>query len=206
MTAYVLPARALRLPLAPKNQRRKLEVVGNTVALARHPADAWQLAEPYPMSAFTRRALGGLVRAICPPSPAPQLADLLPRVELHVRRFMRYMSPLAARGLWLAILLLDWFPRFSLQSFWRLQSLDRRESERLLTSLVASRFALARTLVMGVRGVILCAYFDQDEVHRALDYAPVPFMTERTSRRLELVNAEATPLDRNNLAPPQSSP
>src|SRR5438034_1361048 len=56
----------------------------------RHTSEGWVLAAPYPMGTFTRRALRGLIRALCPPAPAPQLVDLEDRIEDHLRRLLRY--------------------------------------------------------------------------------------------------------------------
>jgi hypothetical protein len=47
-----------------------------------------------------------------------------------------------------------------------------------------------RTLVLAVRGVILSAYFDQNEVHRAIGYSPLPFLTRRMALRRRLLGRE----------------
>ncbi|MNC92104.1 hypothetical protein D3C83_84730 [compost metagenome] len=49
--------------------------------------------------------------------------------------------------------------------------------------MVHGRYAFLRTLVVAVRGLVLSAYFDQDEAHKALGYAPIPFIRERIQRR-----------------------
>jgi hypothetical protein len=166
---------------------RKLVVIADAPSLSRHPNDGWQPADPYPMASFVRRALRAVVLALCPPPPAPQLPDLVPRIELHVRSFMSYMHPLAARGLWLAILLLDWAPRVLFKSVHRLQGLDRERGAHILEAMTKSRVNIVRTLVVAVRGLVLCAYFDQDEVHEALNYRPIPFLRNRLARRQELL-------------------
>jgi hypothetical protein len=170
---------------------KRLKLLGSAQTLTRHPDDGWQNAEPYPMGSLARTSFRALIRAVCPPSPAPQLPDLVDRIEMHVRGLMRYMNPLAARALWLAIFVLDWAPRFSFWSWHRLQGLDPGEGARFLSSLGTSKVQLFRTLLIGMRGAILSAYFDQDEVHRALGYSPRPFITERVELRTKLLERPA---------------
>jgi hypothetical protein len=148
------------------------------------------LAEPYPLSRAARRVLAALVRALCPARPfSPEIAA---RVEAASLRMMRYMHPAAARGLAIALRLLEWAPLLLLQSLRRLSRLDRDAASRAIERLARSRLALVRTLIVGVRGLVLSAYFDQDEVHRAIGYAPLPFLSERIALRRRLL-AEANP-------------
>jgi hypothetical protein len=177
-------------------KRRSLTLQRDPRPLARHPDDGWLLADPYPMSEMVRRALRAVILAICPPPPAPSSAELFDRVELYVRRFMRYMHPLAARGLWLSFLLLDFLPLLLLKGR-RLQKLPREAAARLLTGLSHSTIGFLRLLCVGVRGAILSGYFDQDEVHKVLGYAPVPFISERTALRKTrlLAAANAAPAE-----------
>jgi hypothetical protein len=181
------------LPVSKRSWRpgKRLRVFGST-SLTRHPADGWQYADPYPMGSWARSAFRALIRAVCPPSPAPQLPDLVDRIELHVRGLMRYMHPLAARALWIAIFILDWAPRLQFWSWHRLQGLRPCEGARFLSSLGTSRIQLVRTLLIGVRGAILSAYFDQDEVHQALGYTPKPFITDRMQLRTLLMEKPAS--------------
>jgi hypothetical protein len=170
-------------------QKRRLTMHAPSHALMRHPDDGIVCAEPYPLGGAARRALRALTRLICPPPPAPQPERLVDEVELTVRRFMSYMPPLAARALWLCLLLLDWAPLYLCQSFHRLHALGRERGSALLTEMVHGRYSALRTMVVAVRGLILSAYFDQDVVHRAMGYAPLPFMTERIARRRRLLAA-----------------
>ena len=160
---------------------------GRPSPLERHPAAGWTMAEPYPMGALTRRALRGLIRAVCPPPPAPQLPDLEDRIELHVRRIMRYFPPLVAVGFVFAIHLVDWSPVWRLVALARVGRLDRDRAERVLDGLGASRIPAIRTLILGVRGVVMSTYYDQDEVHAAIGYAPIPFLRGRIALRERLV-------------------
>jgi hypothetical protein len=172
---------------AAKRDRKKRALPLLRGVLRRHPDDGWTLADPYPMRGRVRRSFRAIIRAVCPPAPAPISPEIIDRVELHVRRFMRYMHPIAARGLWLVILMLDWAPRLLFRSVKRLCNLDREQAAQIITTVVHSRFNVLRTMMVGVRGVILSAYFDQDEVHRALGYAPIPFLTGRIRLRNQLL-------------------
>jgi hypothetical protein len=179
-----------------KSGRRHLKM-SRAGSLARHPADGWVMADPHPMGPWVRRAFHAVIRAVVPPLPAPQPPELVERIELYVRRFMSYMHPLAALGLMIGFVLLDWAPRLLFRSWHRLQGLGRSEAARMLDALLSSRIQLLRTVVVAVRGAILSAYFDQDEVHRALGYSPVPFMRERILRRRQLsAPAAAAPVGR----------
>jgi len=52
-----------------------------------------------------------------------------------------------------------------------------------------ARDAVLRASVIygGATMLVLSVYFDQEEVHRALKYAPVPFMRDRIRVRASLV-------------------
>jgi hypothetical protein len=170
---------------------------GKTSTLDRHPKDGWTVAEPYPMGPATRAAFRGLIPVLCPPPPAPQLADLEDRIELHVRRIMRYFPPLVAIGFCLAIHLIDWSPIWRFVAFSRVRKLDRARAEAVLDGLGASRSPAIRTLILGVRGVVMSTYYDQDEVHAAIDYAPIPWLRSRIALRERIVAGGAeTPEDR----------
>jgi len=163
--------------------QRKSLPVSTADGIARHPRDGWKLARPYPLGTRARRTLRALIVTLCPSAPAPSSPELFDRVELHVRHFMSYMHPLAARGFWLCLMLLDWAPRLLFVSVKRLHALGRKRTSELLGEMVHGRFSFLRTLVVAVRGLVLSAYFDQEEVHRAIGYRPVPFLTERRDRR-----------------------
>lgn len=157
----------------------------------RHPNDGWIMGDVYPMSPFTKRALQGLARAMCPPAPAPQLGDLEARVRLQVGRMLRYMNPLVAFGFCIAVWLLDWSPLWRFESIHRVQSLEPARAADILGRLGFSRVPLVRLLVLGVRGMILSVYFDQDEVHAAMDYAPAPFIAQRIQLRARILEGTA---------------
>jgi hypothetical protein len=143
------------------------------------------------MSERVRARFRALIAILLPPPPAPQLPDMIDRVELYVRRFMSHMHPIAARGMWLSIVVLDWAPRLLFKSFRRLHRIDRKEANAILRQMGESSNAIWRSLLLGVRALVLSAYFDQDEVHRAIHYSPVPFMRNRLKLRRRLLRPAA---------------
>ena len=161
-------------------------------AVVRHPADGWIAADAYPMGRYTRRALAGLTRVMCPPPPAPQLDDLEARVASQVGLMLSYMRPLVAFGFCAAVVILDLAPLWRLGSWRRVQSLDAELAARVLGEIGTSKLPGLRLLMLGVRGMILSVYFDQDEVHRAIHYAPVPFIEQRIALRKRILGGEAT--------------
>lgn len=167
--------------------RLALPVESSAPALRRHPEDSWQLAEPYRMGKGARRALRALITAMLPPPPAPSGEEMVDRIEHSIRSWMPYMHFLAARGLWLSILILEWAPLLLLYRFGRFHTLTKEDGGKLLSEMVHGRYSFLRMLVVALRGVTLSAYFDQDEVHQAMQYAPVPFMRERIVRRQSLL-------------------
>ncbi|MCB9506486.1 MAG: hypothetical protein H6697_02320 [Myxococcales bacterium] len=150
-------------------------------------ADRWAVGDPYPIAAPGGAALGALIRAICPPPPAPQFPDLEARVAMQARTLMRYMPRPVAWGLRAAFRLLDHSPRLLLMSHRRLRGLAPEQARAVIARLAASPFAPVRELVYAVRGIILSVYFDQDEVHRALGYDPRAFVSERVAVRGRLL-------------------
>lgn len=173
-------------------RKKHLPLRAARAPLSRHPDDGWQLAEPGRLGPATLRSLRALIVTLCPSAPAPCSPALFARVELHVRQHMSYMPPLAGWGFRLCLWLLDWAPRFLFVSVKRLHALGRPRASRLLSAMVRGRVALLRTIVVAVRGLVLSAYFDQDEVHEALGYAPLPFLSERVARREHLVSEPLT--------------
>ncbi len=174
---FALPTRG-EAPRAPV----RLEV-RHRPALARRPADGWRRARPYAMSGPVRRAFHGIVVAIVPPPPAPSPPDLVERIDAHVRLHMAYMHWTSARGLALVFLLVAWLPVLLLRASRPLHRMPRHRATAFLAALGRSSSPVSRTLVIAVRGSILSAYFDQDEVHAALGYEPLPFLDDRMRRR-----------------------
>ena len=167
--------------------------------LARRSTDGWKRAAPYPMGRYVRRVFRFLVECMMPPPPAPNSKELVDEVENVVRSWMPYMLPLSARGLSLSILLLDLAPIFLFVAPRRLHKMRPERASALLSEMVHGRFAFLRLLVVALRGVVMSAYFDQEEVHRAISYRPVAFMRERIALRAGLLEEEPSRL---SLQPP----
>lgn len=170
--------------------RRRLSLIGLHAAgsLARHPRDGWRRARLFPMGKGARRALKGLIRALCPTSvDAPQGSAIEHHVEVYVRFWMSYMPRWMARGIWMALFLLEWSPFWVGQGLRRLSALTPRRRARVIARLARSRFFFVRRLVFVVNSLFMSAYYDSERVHRALRYAPVPFMRNRIALRKELL-------------------
>jgi hypothetical protein len=148
---------------------------------------AFVLADPYPRGKYSRRVFRALIGALCPPAPAPRSVELLDRIETSARRLMRYMHPTIGRGLWLVVLLLDLAPLLLWSARRRLHSLDDKGIRNVIGRLSHSRWHSIRTAIIGVRGMILSAYFDQPEVHDAIGYRPVEFIKQRLELRDRLL-------------------
>lgn len=161
-------------------------------SLERHPDDGWTKADPFPMGSPARNALRGLARVLCPPAPAPQLPDLEDRIENETRTLMRYMPLPVAWMLRIVFRLLDQAPRLLFMSRRRLHRLDTESARRVIHRLASSSIGPVRELVGAARSVVLSIYFDQDEVHEALGYAPIPFMRDRIRLRQRLLSGGTT--------------
>ncbi|HIA05046.1 MAG TPA: hypothetical protein EYN06_06140 [Myxococcales bacterium] len=181
------------------NEQNKIENAADMRgSLERHPNDGWVMADPYPLNKNSVRALHGVIRAICPLEP--NLPDLEGRMETHVRRSMRYMHPILALGLLIAIRLLDWAPFWRFKGITRLHKMDRLDASELLASLAHSRLTVLRTLLMGVRAIVNTGFYDQDEIHEHLDYHPQEWMRNRIELRDRLLSGGST-TDADNIGP-----
>lgn len=171
----------------PDPRKRYADFGRGTPTLERHPDDGWRRADPFPMGSPARNALRGLTRVLCPPAPAPQLPDLEDRIEHETRTLMRYMPLPVAWLLRIVFRVLDQAPRLLFVSRRRLHRLDPETARSVLHRLASSRIGPIRELVGIARSLVLSIYFDQDEVHSALGYAPIPFMRERIGLRQRLL-------------------
>jgi hypothetical protein len=187
-----LPLASVDLQKSPSDGESGIRVATGALEkgiLARHPMDGFKMADPYPMGPSTLRALRALIVALCPTLPAPQPADLLERVEQGARRFMAYMNPAVAWLMCVCIRILDLLPLVLLQAPRRLVRLSPEQARRFITQLSHTRFSLVRTVLAGLRGLVLSVYFDQSEVHAQMGYAPVRFIRERLALRRSLLEA-----------------
>jgi hypothetical protein len=149
----------------------------------RHPDDGFRLAEPYPMRERTLRVLHALSDAILPPPPAPRGPAIDERVILHVRVLLQYMPRITALGFVLLLHVLNLAPLWRLRHLRPLTRLSVAEASAVLHGISVSRVLLVRMMMLGPKGVLLSGYFDQDEVHAALDYEPLGFFRERIALR-----------------------
>jgi hypothetical protein len=139
------------------------------------------------MGPSTLAALDGLVRALCPASPAPWSAEIAAQTALGTRLFLRYLPPVLGIGFVAALHVLDLAPLWRLRGLTRLRDMDRAAAAALLQSLAESRFQPLRLLLMGARAAVLSSYYDLVQVHEALGYHPLPFLQQRADLRRRLL-------------------
>ncbi len=108
---------------------------------------------------------------------------MIDRIEVHARRMMQYMHPLMARGMMLAMHILNWSPVWMGRNTRCLESLPREKGEQHLNRFAENPGTLFRVLILGVRSTVLSIYFDQPEVHRKLNYEPGSFIRNRIASR-----------------------
>ncbi len=169
------------------------ETKGDFPSLARHPGDHW-LAAPQRFDRPTERALRGVIRALLPPPPAPRPADIEDRLVAHMGMMLQYQLPAAALGMRVLLHILEHSPRWRLHSAQTLSDLDPARGSAVLEGLSSSRLLTLRMLTLPVKAILLSGYFDQDEVHAAMDYAPRPFMHSRMDahRRMQEARTKGT--------------
>ncbi len=167
----------------------------------RHPNDGWVLARPYPMRKGVLRALRGLIVHMIPPAPAPRDDEMRARVEQQARIHMVYMPRIAAFGLCIALVFLEWSARLMLKSRRRLSKMDTAEAAVILDRLSQSRISVVATMMMGVRATIMSSYWDQDAAHKMIGYDPKPFLAERTALRQRLIEEQPEVSGIRSLAP-----
>ncbi len=160
-----------------------------TAAAASTPA--LLLADRWPMGRATERAFHAVIVALCPPEPV--VPELVPRIDDHVRRLMRYMPWPMAIGLIAAFFLLDWSPLWRFQAFGRISGrASPTAAQAALNAVAHSRFLLQRTLMMAAKGAILSAFYDLPEIQRALGVDLHAHARERIELRRRLLAGEPT--------------
>lgn len=170
---------------------------GRPASLEREPKDGWIRAEPHRIGNGTRKALYALIRVMCPPPPAPQLPNLEERLERAICQLMPYFPPLIRFAFALLVRIVEWSPVWRFKAMRRLRSMDRDAAEALLNEMCLSPSPLVRVIVMGVRNLILVAYYDLDEVHAVIGYDAIPWFKNRIALRQRLLAGEpARPEDR----------
>lgn len=168
--------------------KHRLPILSTQIA-GRHPEDGWIFADPVALSAASERALHGLVLALLPPAPAPRPEGMEARIEQHVRRMLAYLTPALRLGFVLLTHVLDWSPLWRFASFKPVHSLPPAQASAILARIATSRLLPIRLMMLAPKALILSTYYDQDEVHAVLDYAPQAFMQERIRYRETLLGA-----------------
>ena len=156
--------------------------------LQRHPDDEWTLAVPMKVSARTRRVLLTLAGAILP--PRPRTDTTLEDVTQHALVCLRYMPWSTGAFFILGMHILNWSPLWRLRGVRPLTALRTDVARRHLTGVTQSRWLAVRMLMMGPLGLFMSSYFDQDYVHRELEYDPTPFVAERIELRRKWVEGQ----------------
>lgn len=133
------------------------------------------------VGARTRRILLTLAHSIIPTSP--RTPDTLEEVTHHALVSLRYMPRSSARMFLWGMRLLNWAPLWRLRGLRPLTALPADVVHRHLLALTQSRWLPARLLMYGPVGLFMSSYFDQDYVHREIDYAPRPFVADRIELR-----------------------
>lgn len=176
--------------------------------------DRFVRARPETLSPGSQRAFRLLARTICPIEAVPGFPDAVERVEAYVLGQLPYMNPLIRWALGPLCRLADWSPLWRFRGIRPLRSLSRERATAELDGMVHSPYALVRNTFFPLRALIMAGYYDQPEVHVAMNYAPVPFITERIAFRARLMAGEAPrPSDRlmglpgpqNTQSPPNES-
>jgi hypothetical protein len=103
---------------------------------------------------------------------------------------LQYMVPVVALGFVVALFIVDFSPIWRLRAFSRVQKMDHGRAEQMLHEMGESGSPLIRMLILGVRGLVLSTFFDQDEIHAAMKWKPLPFFDERVALRQRLLLGE----------------
>jgi hypothetical protein len=145
--------------------------------LERHPEDGWTLAFPRAVSPGTHRVLVTLADAIIPDSPRTDTT--LEDVVRHALVSLQYMPRSSGLFLIWSMRALNWLPLWRLRGLRPLTALPTDGARAHLRAATRSRWLGVRLLLYGPLGLFMSSYFDQDYVHRELQYDPVPFVEER---------------------------
>ena len=149
--------------------------------LERHPDDGWTLAVPMTVSPRMRRLLLKLADAILPDRPRRDAT--LDTVIDHALVSLQYMPRSSTRTFLLGTQVLNWLPLLRFRGLRPLTALPKDTARRHLVAATKSKWLPVRVLMYGPLGLFMSSYFDQDYVHRELDYAPKPFVEERIQLR-----------------------
>jgi hypothetical protein len=110
------------------------------------------------------------------------------------------MVPVVALGFVVSLFIVDSSPIWRLRAASRIQKMDHARAEQMLREMGESRSPLVRMLILGVRGLVLSTFYDQDEIHAAMQWKPLPFLDERIALRQRLLRGEPARAE-DNLVP-----
>ena len=167
---------------------------GGFASLQRRPKDGWREAAPFPMMAFHRRRLRGLIRVHMPVALLEDNPDgeaLVERIEHGVRVFMAYMPWLVAFGLSLMFLVVDWSPRWTFRGIRRIGAMPVDEGRAAIQALMDSGMPHVHLVLYAVRGVVASVLYDQDEAWALIGYDPMPHLRGRIDLRKRMLAGEA---------------
>lgn len=172
-------------------KRRALELIEEMKRpgkALRHPDDGYPIAPPYPVGPATEHAIRSVMRILLPESDAPRSPELDDRVYRQMLVSLQYMSASTAKGILSVFHLLEWIPitRFGRPS--RLSKLSREEGSAIFRAIESSPLLPVRLLLLAPKALIFSSYFDQPEVHEALNYHPRKFTLDRIALRERIVN------------------
>ncbi|MEZ4268936.1 MAG: hypothetical protein R3F39_21475 [Myxococcota bacterium] len=153
--------------------------------------DRFVRAQPETFSAGSQRAFRALARAVCPVEVGPDFPDVIGRIEGYVLGQLPYMNPVIRWALGPLCRLVDWSPVWRFRGLRPIRSLSREKATAELNGMVHSPFSLVRNAFYPVKALILAGYYDQPEVHTAMNYEPLPFIRERVAFRARLMAGEA---------------
>lgn len=161
----------------------------------RHPEDGYPIAPPYPVGATTEHAIRSVMRILLPEGDAPRSPELDERVYRQMLVSLQYMSATSAKGILGVFHLLEWIPitRFGRPS--RLSKLSREEGTAIFRAIESSPLLPVRLLLLAPKALVFSSYFDQPDVHDALDYHPREFTLERIAVRERIVSEGETTED-----------
>ena len=157
----------------------------------KHPEDGYPIADPYPVDATTEKAIRSLMRVLLPEGEAPRGPELDQKVYDQMLIGLMYMPAQSAKGILAVFRLLEWAPVWRMKGRKPLSALPRREASEILDEIATSKLFPLRLLMLAPKGLMLSAYYDQEEVHAALRYDPRTFTLDRIALRERILRGEA---------------
>lgn len=113
----------------------------------------------------------------------PRGPDTLAEVTRHALVLLQYMPRSSARVFLWGMRVLNWCPLWRFRGLRPITALPVEPARRHLRGVTQSRWLPVRLLMYGPVGLLMSSYFDRDEVHQEIGYAPVPFLRDRIELR-----------------------